>query len=63
MPHFAPGEFDTGNENLVAHFERADFFFGEGDGKLNHGQIRQSFFRDGLSLRAITDSSARSRSF
>ena len=28
----APGEHDAGNQNLIADFQRADFFFGEGEG-------------------------------
>jgi hypothetical protein len=31
------GEHDAGNQNLVADFQRPDFFFGEGEGKWNHG--------------------------
>jgi hypothetical protein len=28
----APGEHDAGNQNLVADFQRTDFFFGEWKG-------------------------------
>jgi len=28
----APGEHDAGNQNLVADFQRPDFFYGEGKG-------------------------------
>ena len=30
------GEHDAGNQHLVADFQRPDFFFGEGKGKLDH---------------------------
>jgi hypothetical protein len=30
---------DAGNQNLVADFQRADFFFGEGKTQIGHGRI------------------------
>jgi hypothetical protein len=35
----APGEPDAGNQNLVADFQRADFFFGEWKTQICHGCI------------------------
>jgi hypothetical protein len=32
-----PGDHDAGNQNLVADFQRADFFFGEGKAQFRHG--------------------------
>jgi len=37
----APGVNDAGNQNLVADFQRADFFFGEEEGKFDHNKIGQ----------------------
>ena len=34
----APGEDDAGDQDLVAHLERADLVFGEGKGERNHEQ-------------------------
>jgi hypothetical protein len=40
----APGEPDAGKQNLVADFQRADFFFGEGKGKFDHNNFNCEFF-------------------
>jgi hypothetical protein len=70
--HSAPGEHDAGNQNLVAAFQRADFFFGEGETQLCPGGISiqtipkvhairlpATFVRLGLALARLTNGDAR----
>src|SRR5271170_7522266 len=35
----APGEHDTGNQNLVANFQSPDFFFGKWKAQFRHGSL------------------------
>lgn len=35
----APGEHDARDLHLIAHFQRSNFFFGEGKAQLRHGGI------------------------
>ena len=39
VDRIATGEYDAGNQHLVADFQRADFFFGERKGKFDHCKV------------------------
>jgi hypothetical protein len=51
----APGEHDAGNQNLVADFQRADFFLGEGETKFVMGVFQSKPVQKSREVKSLID--------